>query len=82
MSKAVIHLLNESIMMLDWNNQLVLTMWFMMVQRSVEKEKAGGSIDERGVVGVREVGRTSVRLKEIINRVNLGILCNCLEQMR
>ena len=76
------HLLNESIMMLNWDNQLVLTIWLVMIQRSVEKEKVGGSIDERGVVGVREVGRTSVRLKEIINRVNLGILCNCLEQMR
>ena len=41
------YLLNESVMTLNWNNQLVLTMWFTTVQRSIEKEKVGGGIDER-----------------------------------
>ena len=54
----------------------------MIVQRSIEKEKAGGGIDERGVVRVREVRRTSARLKEIMDKVDLDNLCDYLGRMR
>jgi len=41
-------LLDESISMLDGDNELMTSMWFPTVQGSVEEKKTGGSINKGG----------------------------------
>ena len=71
--KAIVCLLNESVMMPNWHNQLMLSMLLSTVQRPIEKEKASGHIDEGHVVWVWEIRRMDVIMKKFTNSVNLII---------
>ena len=50
--EAIMCLLSESVMMLNWHNQLMSPMLLSTIQRPVQKEKASGCIDKEHVVCV------------------------------
>ena len=56
-------------------------MLLMIIQRSIEKEEVGDSIDKGYIIQVQEIRQMNVILKEFVNLVNLIVLSSSFHYM-